>query len=723
MTGEQTFPAAGRLLAPRSVAFVGVSARGGAGNKMLNSLLRSGFAGQVWPVNANAGEIAGVRCVPSLSALPAVPDCVVIAIPAEAVIGVVEEAAAMGVPAALIVSEGFADAGTEEGRRRQEKLVAIARSSGMAIAGPNCMGIAALEHRFAATMADIPQKITAGGISLVSQSGGLLNAVAELAANRGIGMNYLISIGNQAVLDLADYIDFLADDPKTDVIACIMEGAKNGRRFRAAVERASRRKPLVILKLGQSEAGQAATLAHTGTLAGKHEAYEAIFRANGVASVLSLDELVETAALLSTAPLPPGNRVCLLTVSGGATSLIGDLGERAGVSFGPISAETSRRVGEALKVSRPFGNPLDTVGMPRLRQDGAIEGVVGALLDNADIDVIGLVLGMRLDGAENHDMLIGRMAEIAKTAAKPLLVLSFISNSLTAHWRDFTKTHGLPLVEDLELGLRAIRHLTDYAEFRRSMPATAMARLPTHTVLDKANRRAVLSEAESKLILANAGLPVTREYLAATAAEAKSLAERIGGPVALKVQSRDIPHKSDVGGVHLGATAADAEVMSARILKNARTACPEASIDGVLVQEMVDEGAEFILGMTYDEQFGPLVVVGGGGVMVEVFKDASVGLAPLTRQQATDMVARLKVSVQLDGFRGGPALDREALIDCVVAFSNFAAATDGQFSAIDLNPVFVRSRGRGVKIADALIITRGQWEEYNETAESHYAFN
>lgn len=248
-------------------------------------------------------------------------------------------------------------------------------------------------------------------------------------------------------------------------------------------------------------------------------------------------------------------------------------------------------------------------------------------------------------------------------------------------------------------------------------------REPSQTRRAPGNGRAgvALNEAESKRILGRAGLPVTREYLAATPKEAKALAEKVGGRVALKIQSRDIPHKSDVGGVHLGATVDDAETMSLKILTNAKTACPEAAIDGILVQEMVGEGAEFIIGMTYDEQFGPLVVVGGGGVMVEVFKDASVGLAPLTRQQATEMVARLKISVQLDGFRGTPPLDREALIDCLVAFSNFVASTDGQFAAIDLNPVFVRIRGRGVKIADALIITSGLWEEDNEQTEPHYA--
>lgn len=699
------------LLAPRSIAFVGVSAKGGAGTEMLRSTIRSGFDGSIWPISAKVDTIEGLPCIPSLAALPQTPDCVVISIPADGVISVVEEAAALGIRAALVVSEGFADDGTEEGRQRQDRLVAIAKASGMALAGPNCMGVVTLVKGFAATLADVPAALPSGGMSLVSQSGGLLNAVAELAANRGIGMNYLISIGNQAVLDLADYIDFLADDPGTRVIACAMEGAKDGRRFRAAIERATRKKPVVILKLGRSELGQAATLAHTGTLAGQHEAYEALFRRHGVASVLSLDELVETAALLSAAPLPNGNGVCVLTVSGGGTSLVSDLGEQAGVVFPPIGTETNRRLEEALHIERSFNNPVDTVGLGRLRREGALQGVIAALLDDPAIDVIGLVLGMRLEGNSMHNEILDQIAEIAAKASKPIIVLSFISNSLTRYWRDFTATRGLPLLEDLEGGLRAVRHLTDYAAFRRNV-AEAGAVVPAGSSSDgNMTVGATLSEAASKRILAAAGLPVTLEFLAATPAEATTLATRIGGPVALKVQSPDIPHKSDIGGVHLRATAADAEAASMRILDNARRACPAALIEGVLVQEMVEEGAEFILGMTYDPQFGPLVVLGGGGVMVEVFKDACVQPAPVTLAVAESMIDSLKSSVLLDGFRGAPVRDRAALAACIVQFSEFAMATDGQFMAIDLNPVFVRQNGKGVKIADALIIKSSHQEE------------
>jgi acetate---CoA ligase (ADP-forming) len=691
------------LLRPRAIALVGASAKGGAGANILRSGQRFGFAVPTWPVNPNATEIEGQRCYGSLAELPGVPDCVIIALPADAVHNVVAQAAALGVRGVYVVSEGFADAANDQGRERQAKLAALARSANIALAGPNCMGVASLCYRFAVTMADIPGAAMAGGVSFVSQSGGLLNSVAELATNRGVGLNYLISSGNEAALEMADYIGFLAEDEATRVIACIMEGAKSGRRFRAAVERAARKKPLVVLKLGRSAFGQRATLAHTGTLAGSHEAFAALFRQNGVALVDSIDALVETAALFDLAPLPRGDRVVMMTVSGGATSLIGDLGEAAGLNFPPIAEATNVRIQKILGVERAFGNPLDTVGLPRLRRDGNISAVVQALVQDDDVDVIGLVLGMRGDGWDSHQELVDRLAAGAKGAGKPLMVISFMSNSLTRHWRGFAQANGLPLVEDLERGLRALRQLIDYAAFRRSPERRAVASVQTAT----RPQARVLTEAQSKAILGAAGLPVTREALARDPAEAVRLAAEIGGAVALKIQSVEIAHKSDIGGVHLGArTAAEVEAAAHKVFDNARRHCPGATIDGILVQEMVEDGVELILGMTYDETFGPMVVCGAGGVTVEVFKDAAVLLPPFTAEEARAAIGSLKVAKLIDGFRGAPPRDLDALVDCCLRFGDFVAATDGRYAAIDLNPVLVCARGRGVRIADALMETR-----------------
>ncbi len=700
------------LLKPRSIALVGVSAKGGgSGAKMMESAGLFGFTGSVWPIHATAEEIGGRKCYKNFAALPHAPDCVIIAVPAEGVLKIVEEASAAGIKSALIVSEGFADAASDEGRARQDELIKLANKVNMAIAGPNCMGIASLKYHYAATMADIPQSTPAGGISVVSQSGGLLNAVAELSNNRGIGLNYLISMGNQAVVDLADYIDFLVEDESTSVIALIMEGSKNGRRLRAAIERASPKKPIVVLKLGRSEVGQAATLAHTGTLAGKHEAFESLFRQNGVALVDSIDELIETSALFDLVPLPKGNRVAMFTVSGGATSLIADLGEKGGVHFPPISEKTNQRLQEIIEVDRHFNNPIDTVGMPRLLRGDNMQRVLNTLIEDDELDVIGLVLGMRMEGAKSHQQLIDEMAKLAVQAKKPLVVVSFVGNHLPRHWRGFASKHRVPLLDNLETGMRAIRNLIGYSEYRRAGAEQIAPIVPSKSLLSENHKALTLTEAESKIILGKAGLPVTKEAIAKTAEEAVKLWEEIGRPVALKIQSPDIPHKSDVGGVYLGAKTAD-EVAKAteQVLSNSIKACPDAHIDGVLVQEMVSDGVEMILGMTYDDQFGPMIVLGSGGIMVEIFKDAAVRLPPLSHREVRTMIGELKSSKLLQGFRGSPERDIEALIDCCVEFSRFVASTDGQFAAIDLNPVFVGTKGKGVRIADALIVPKSNEE-------------
>ena len=408
----------------------------------------------------------------------------------------------------------------------------------------------------------------------------------------------------------------------------------------------------------------------------------------------------------------------MLTVSGGATSLIGDLGDGAGINFPPIGEATNRRLQQILGVERHFANPVDTVGMPRLRKDGNIAAVLDALLADDGVDVIGLVLGMRSEGAGSHQELIDHMSKVAKVASKPLMVLSFMSNSLTALWRGYGKKHGLPLIEDLERGLKAVRHLIDYAAFRRRIAAGTgkatprPADLAARALLASLEGARTLTEAESKKVLAVAGLPVTREALAKTPEEAVRLAGEIGGPVALKVQSPDIPHKSDVGGVRLGMrTSAEVETAARKVLENSRRACADARIDGVLVQEMVEDGVEFILGMTYDAQFGPLVVLGAGGVLVEVFKDAAVRLPPLTADDVRDMIKGLKSAKLLDGFRGRSPRDVDALVNCCVRFSEFVAATDGHIAAIDLNPVMVCGKGKGVRIADAVIVTRTHEED------------
>jgi acyl-CoA synthetase (NDP forming) len=688
------------LLKPRSVAIVGVSPKARYGVAMMRNNVQMGFTGPIYPINPNYPEIEGRTCYPSLSALPEVPDVAVLVVPGRGVLGVIEEAGKLGVPAAIVVAQGFAEENTDEGRRRQGELTALADRYNMAIAGPNCLGISSYGYNFGNSYSDLP-KITPGGISILSQSGGLMNALASVGAERSAGLNYLVSFGNQAVVTVADYIDYMADDPKTRVIACIMEGVRDGRRFREAVERAARKKPLVIQKLGRSESGKRATLAHTGTLAGDDRAYVAFFRQNGVALSESLDQLMETAMLFDLAPLPAGNRAGMITVSGGTTGLIADVGEAAGLKFNTFSDATNAKLQKALKFERPLGNPIDTTSWPALTDEGHLDGCLDALLADDDVDLIGAVF--RVAAGPVHGKLLTNLAERARGATKPVVCISTVSYSVQAMRKVAPQIADLPMLEDIDRGQKALRKLVDYGVFRKKAAATPSAALPALDV-GILPQRTTLTEFESKKLLAKAGLPVTRETLATSAAEAAKAAAKIGFPVALKIQSPDVPHKSDAGGVVLRVgSESEAQVAYERIIASVGAAHPKAEIDGVLVQEMVAGGTEMILGMNRGE-LGPLVVLGLGGIFVEVMGDVALRFPPLGAADVREMLAEIKGAKLLQGYRGQPLGDVDALVEAVVAFGRFVAATDGRFSAIDVNPLIVRPKGQGVVVADALMV-------------------
>lgn len=682
---------------------VGASPGGGTGGRILGNVLASGFRGAVYPVNPNHAEVRGRKCYPSLDRLPETPDCVVVALPAARVLGVVEDAVAAGAPSGIVVAEGFSDGDTAPGRRRQRELRRLAAKGGMAVTGPCCMGVASLRYGFANSYFSIPQDAVPGGMSLVSQSGGLTNAVTELGASRGIGFNYVISSGNEAVVEMADYVEYLADDPETRVIACIMEGAKDGAKLRRVLATAGRKKPVVVLKLGRTESGRRATVAHTGTLAGRREAYAALFRETGAAPVDSIDELVETAGLFLHARLPAGGRTAFLTISGGATALISDLNAAAGLECPALSEAAQSRLGEILAVTdRPFHNPIDTVGMPRIEQGANLTAVIETLLGDDGIDLVGLALSVKRAGAPAQRKLLDQVGACARTAAKPLFVLSLASNGLTGDCRGFSGETGVPMLEDVAGGMKAVRRLVDYAAFLRrkeskgSSAASVDFRPPEGA--------GALTEYESKRALARAGLPVTREELAETPERAAAIAAELGFPVALKVQSPQVPHKSDVGGVHLGArTAGEVEEAFVRMVEGVAGACPDARIHGVLVQEMVPDGLEVIVGMVHDRQFGPLVMVGLGGIYVEALGDAAFRLPPLDEEDVREMLAELRGAALLRDARRGPPRDLDALVRCVVRFGDFAARNAGRFSAVEMNPVMVRPEGCGVVVADALI--------------------
>jgi acyl-CoA synthetase (NDP forming) len=684
------------LLAPGAIAIVGANDKGNVGARAIRNALAAGFTGPLYPVNPNYQTIEGLDCYPSLGALPQVPDAVVVAVPVRAALDVLADADAAAIPAAVCFSEGFSDAGTEAGAERHRKLIAFARDSGMAISGPNSMGILSLKRGFAANFMNLPAGLKPGGLSIISQSGGLINALCELGRNRDIGFNYLISAGNEAVVNAADYLEWLAADDDTNAIIAIVEGVKDGAAFRRALAVATARKPVVLLKLGRSELGRSATLAHTGSLAGQDAAFRALATQCGAIMADTLDSALEIAACLGTAPLPDGNRVVIFSTSGGATVLTTDLGVAAGLNFPPLNEATNRALQDILEVARPFTNPFDVVGNPRIVKGDNMTRCLNALVADEGIDAIGFVLVMQRDPSAQRQKLLDQIAAVAATTSKPIMVLP----EMTMHWRDAPPSAGVPISGNLSDGLAALRALVDYAAFRRRPPPETVA-APAPLTLSVKPGRNVLTEAESKAALGAIGLPVTRERLAASVEDAVTIAQEIGFPVALKVQAPALVHKTEAGGIALNLR--DADAVRAGFDRLA-TAWP-GDMDGILVQEMVRGGIEVFLGMHRDAALGPVIVLGPGGVHVDLFADAmTLRLPPFGPGDAEALLDQAPaVGKLLRGFRGAPAGDRTALIGLIDDFARFVTATGDGVAAIDLNPVMVLPDGEGAKVVDATI--------------------
>ena len=684
-----------KLLNPRSLAICGPNDKNNVGAQALANAIASGFSGPVYPINPNYETLQGLRCYPSLAVLPEVPDTVIVAVPTQGAMKILHEAAAIGVPSLIFFNGGFADAGNEAGRRRHQELMEVVDRTGMAVAGPNCMGLLSRRKRFDSSFVPQPRPGHVDGISVVSQSGGLLNAFVELATNRGIGFNYLISSGNEAVINTADYLEWLADDADTKVIVCVIEGLKQGPRFRAVLERATRRKPVVIVKLGRSEAGQSAVMAHTGSLAGSDATFAAMGGQCGAVLVETVDAALETAAMFIKVPTPQGGRTVLFSGSGGATALATDLASQLGLKFNPLSTGTNARLQEIFEVERPFINPFDVGAYPLFLKNNNMERCLEVLAADDTIDLIGCVLVVQRDLLPMHKNVFDQMAAVAANVNKPIVLIA----EMTSHWRDAPPDLGVHTTGSLHDGLIALRALVDYAAYRRRPAATVSAAANVAVPVPE-NGRAILTEFESKKVLGRAGLPVTREILARTADEAVSAAADIGFPVALKVQSPDLMHKTDAGALALG-IGDEKEIRAAfeRLIANAG----RSRIDGILVQEMVEGGVEFLLGMHRDAVLGPVVVLSPGGIFVELFEQsAALRLPPFGAEVAESMIDEFAAARRLlDGFRGRPPADRAALVRLICDFSAFAAGVGEHVASIDLNPVSVLPRG--VKIVDAAI--------------------
>ncbi|TFV39965.1 CoA-binding protein [Bradyrhizobium frederickii] len=687
-----------RLIRPRSIAVIGASADPSkTSGRPVSYLQKHGFAGEIYPVNPKVGEIDGLKCYADVASLPDVPDVGLVLLGAERAHIAVRELSERGAAAAIVLASGFTETGAE-GAARQYQLMQAAGS--MRILGPNTIGLVNLTNNIvlSASGALAMDHFPAGAIGLISQSGGILGAVLSRAAARGIGLSKLVSTSNEADLELSDFIDFLAEDDATRVIALYIEAIRNPLRFREAVLRARRAgKPVVAFKIGRSEAGAQAAVSHTGALAGSDRMYDALFRQLGVIRARTFEDLLDIPAVLGVGRKLSGRRVAILTSTGGAGTIVSDSLGVAGFVTPAPDAETAAQLrslqsGSHANLDR---NPID-VTLAGLQPD-LLRGAIRVLLASPCYDALVVIAGSSAVGSPA--LMADAIHDCLPLSDKP--VIAYVSPHAPEVVSVLTR-RGVPAYTSAESCTAALDGL-----LRAGMTAQVQTSGSALTAIDVSDIPAgPLDEAQAKALFARFGIPVAAEKMVATAREAELAARSLGDRVVLKILSREIAHKSDVGGVAVNLTA---ETIGGRL--TAMTDEVEARTgkrpDQFLVQEMISGGVEIILGMHRDS-LGIAILLGMGGVAAELFKDTTMRLLPpnggLDLAEARAMARDLVTWPLLDGFRGRPACDVGALAEAVVAFSRMVAQLGERLAEAEINPVFVLPAGQGVKAADGLVV-------------------
>ncbi|MDQ8731268.1 acetate--CoA ligase family protein [Bradyrhizobium daqingense] len=687
-----------RLIRPRSIAVIGASADPGkTSGRPVAYLKKHGFGGAIYPVNPKVGEIGGLRCYADVASLPDVPDVGLVLLGAERAHVAVRELSERGTAAAIVLASGYTETGAE-GAARQTQLMQAAGS--MRLLGPNTIGLVNLTDNIvlSASGALAMDHFPAGSIGLVSQSGGILGAVLSRAAARGVGLSKLVSTSNEADLELADIIDFLADDSATRVIALYIEAIRNPARFRAAVLKARRAgKPIVAFKIGRSEAGAKAAVSHTGALAGSDRMYDAFFRQLGVIRARTFEDLLDIPAALSAGRKLSGRRVAILTSTGGAGTILSDSLGIAGFATPAPDADSAAQLRALQSGSHAMldRNPID-VTLAGLQPD-LLRAAIHILLASPSYDALAVIAGSSAVGSPA--LLADAIHDCLPLSDKP--VIAYVSPYAPDVVSVLTQ-RGVPAYTSAESCARALDGL-----LKAGMPGQVEISGSMETLVDISDFPVgTLDEAQAKALFARFGVPVVTEKIVATAGEAEQAARDLGSKVVLKILSREIAHKSDVGGVAVNLTA---ETIGERLAVMAEEVAPKAGKrpERFLVQEMISGGVEIILGMHRDS-LGTAILLGMGGIAAELFQDTTLRLLPpeggLTLTEAGAMARELVTWPLLDGFRGRPRCDVEALAAAIVAFSRMVAQLGERLSEAEINPVFVLPAGQGVKAADGLVV-------------------
>jgi acyl-CoA synthetase (NDP forming) len=685
------------LLRPKSIAIIGASdsSRGGWAQEIYDNLEFHGCPAKLFLVNPKRSELWGRKVYPDFASIPEPVDLALTIIPSPFIPDTLAEAAAHGLKCALIYAAQFGEGGDAEGKKRAQALRALSDKHGLRISGPNCMGSLALREKLLLYPAKRVRSLNPGSVGVVFQSGGTFQFWLQQAALRGLDFSYAVSSGNELDLDLADYINFMVEDDHTRIVACLVEGVRRPAAFMAAAEKAlAAKKPVLLVKVGRSERGKAATMSHTGAIAGDDQVFDAMCRKYGVVRCPSLDDLIEAGLAFAQGRLPKGNRIAMIGYSGGAKGLVLDYASDEGAEMAPLMPETKAALPAMIDPGLAPENPLD-VGPVVGVQPAKFAEICKVVCADPTVDLITVQGLVPVNPTDPYNP--APMRSIRDSTDKPVLAFGRMAQNASDVSRKFQSETGVPFIQGLPETVRALQGLARYAAAQRR----GVTPLP-----EPKGHADHLSGARLDALLARHGLAVPRSALARTADEAAEQAAAVGLPVAVKIVSPQASHKTEVGGVVLGlADAAAVRSAADAMAKRLAAHDPKVQLEGFLVQEMVD-GVEMIVGVREDPQFGPFMLVGLGGVMVEVMRDVAIRLLPVDEDAARDMLRSLRGGALLGAFRGRPPRDRDAVVRAITGLSRLFADHRPWLTDLEINPLIVLAEGQGARAVDVRLVRR-----------------
>ncbi len=689
------------MLRPKSVAIIGASDTASRiGGRPIHAMKAAGYKGNIYPVNPNYETIQGLPAYASIKDVPKGVDCAVIAVAAKVAVQTLRDCADQGVKSAVMFTSGFAEQ-SEDGAKAQREISEIARTSGMRIVGPNCLGVFNISAGWYGTFSNAPGALRhpPGPIGIVSQSGAYGAHVFTVSQLRGVGSNYWVTTGNESDVDVAEVIEYYAQNPEVKVVLAYAEGMKNADRVCRALEMAREaEKPVIFMKVGKTDAGAAAAASHTASLAGADAIYDALFKQYGVYRAETTEEFIDIAYACQFGKYPKGRKIDLQTISGGVGVQMADASVKYGLDVAPIPAATQKKMKDLI----PFAgvaNPVDFTAQA-LNDPKLMEANIEMTIEEADFDSHIVYLAGVPASPFTKDACAQIFENIRAKYPDEVMMMSLIGPEDVVSIYEKLK---MPCYEDPSLTVRAMAALTYFGEvFRRGRPE-APAKLPDSALPAPTKP---IAEHEAKKVLASIGVPVTKEELVQSSADAVKVWRDIGGAVVMKIASPDILHKTEIGGVLLKLNS-ETEVAEGfdTLIERAKKAKPNAKIDGVIVAEMVSGGVETVMGVVCDPVFGPAVMFGLGGVFVEVLKDVTFRLAPFGVDEAHCMIDEIQGRAMLDGVRGAPPSDIDALAEALSRLSVFAAENADKIETIDVNPFIVLPKG--AVAVDALIVPKG----------------